>query len=70
MTFVRLFLVVSLAACVKPTSVPASRSNYDFYHLCGDANADGVCGPATETGMKVDTNFATHARGVVEGALG
>jgi hypothetical protein len=48
---------------VKPTAAP--RSTYDLYHLCGDVNADGVCAPSAETGMKDDTNFATPVHGVV-----
>ena len=64
MTFVRLLTVCALAAgCVKPTATP--RSSYDLYHLCGDVNADGVCVPSAETGMKDDTNFATPVHGVV-----
>ncbi|MEO8840344.1 MAG: hypothetical protein ABI591_32930 [Kofleriaceae bacterium] len=64
MTLVRLLTVCALAAgCVKPPAAP--RSSYDLYQLCGDVHAEGVCAPSTETGMKVDTNFATPVHGVV-----
>jgi len=64
MTLVRLVTFCALAAgCVKPTVAP--RSSYDLYHLCGDVNADGVCAPSAEQGMKVDTNLAAPVHGTV-----
>ncbi|MFT3696707.1 MAG: hypothetical protein QM831_26435 [Kofleriaceae bacterium] len=42
---------------MKPSAPVSPRSNYDFYHLCGDANADGVCAPSAERGTLVDTNM-------------
>jgi uncharacterized low-complexity protein len=61
MTLVRLLTLAALAfaGCVKPATVPAAHSSYDFYQLCGDARAaEGVCGPAAGDAPMVDTNLA------------
>jgi hypothetical protein len=62
MTLVRLLTLAVLAfaaGCVKPTTVPAAHSSYDFYQLCGDARAaEGVCGPSAGDAPMVDTNLA------------
>ena len=63
MTLVRLLTLAAAVAagggCVKPATVPASHSSYDFYQLCGDARAaEGVCGPSAGDAPMVDTNLA------------
>jgi hypothetical protein len=62
MTLVRLVTLAALAfagGCVKPATVPAAHSSYDFYQLCGDARAaEGVCGPSAGDAPMVDTNLA------------
>jgi uncharacterized low-complexity protein len=61
MTLVRLLTLAALASagCVKPGTVPAAHSSYDFYQLCGDARAaEGVCGPSAGDAPMVDTNLA------------
>ena len=72
MTLVRLLTLAALAfagGCVKPATVPASHSSYDFYQLCGDARAaEGVCGPAATDAPLVDTNLAAPHRKVVANA--
>lgn len=67
MTLVRLALIACLVACVKPSTTVAPRSSYDFYHLCGDANAEGVCAPSAERGLLVDTNLTTPAQHSLQG---
>jgi hypothetical protein len=62
----RLSLALVLAAgCVKPGVAPSAHSSYDLYHLCGDANADGVCAQSAEQGQRVDTNLAAPSHGTV-----
>ncbi len=71
MSPVRLCIAVALAAagCVKPGVAPSSHSSYDFYQLCGDARAEGVCAQAAEQGTLIDTNLAapSHRKRVARG---
>jgi hypothetical protein len=63
MTSVRIAVALALVGgCVKPATMPAAHSTYDLYQLCGDARADGVCGPSAGDAPMVDTNLATPSR--------
>ena len=71
MTLVRLCVFAAVVGgCVKPATVPAAHSSYDFYQLCGDARAaEGVCGTAAGNAPMVDTNLAapSHRKVVAQG---